>query len=105
MIDPQPFPQKDALLRRLRFRGAVSVGERGQIAVPVELRRELDVTPGEKLLIFRLDGEGAAIVLTARGIARLLEGADAEELHRIFSDMAVSTKRANGSATAGGDSE
>lgn len=78
---------KDALLGRLRFRGAASVGERGQMALPAELRRELDVKSGEKLLVFRVDGHEAALVLTADGIASLLEGAAADELRQVFSDL------------------
>lgn len=35
-----------------KFYGAVTVGERGQIAIPAEARRELDVTPASKLLAF-----------------------------------------------------
>ena len=34
-----------------KFYGAVVVGERGQIVIPVEARREMDITAGEKLII------------------------------------------------------
>jgi len=35
------------------FYGTVTVGERGQIVVPAELRKELGVAPGDKLLIWQ----------------------------------------------------
>jgi AbrB family looped-hinge helix DNA binding protein len=34
------------------FYGAVTVGERGQIVIPAEARREFEISPGEKLLMF-----------------------------------------------------
>jgi len=43
----------DELTERMpRFYGSVTVGERGQVAIPVEARREQDITPGGKLLAF-----------------------------------------------------
>lgn len=38
--------------RMPRFYGSVTVGERGQVAIPAEARREQDITPGGKLLAF-----------------------------------------------------
>ncbi len=35
------------------FYGSVTVGERGQIVIPAEARADLDIKPGEKLLILR----------------------------------------------------
>lgn len=35
-----------------KFFGAVTVGERGQVAIPVEARRELEISPADKLLAF-----------------------------------------------------
>jgi len=32
--------------------GAATVGERGQIALPAEARRELGIDPGDKLMVF-----------------------------------------------------
>lgn len=33
------------------FYGVATVGERGQIAIPSEARHELDISPGDKLLV------------------------------------------------------
>lgn len=35
------------------FYGAVTVGERGQVVVPADARHELDIKPGDKLVIMR----------------------------------------------------
>lgn len=36
-----------------QFYGSVTVGERGQIVIPVEARNEMGIHPGDKLLIMR----------------------------------------------------
>jgi AbrB family looped-hinge helix DNA binding protein len=38
-------------LRRL-FYGAVTIGERGQVVVPAEARKDCRIEPGDKLLVF-----------------------------------------------------
>ena len=35
------------------FYGTVTVGERGQVVVPAELRKELEIQAGDKLLIWK----------------------------------------------------
>jgi bifunctional DNA-binding transcriptional regulator/antitoxin component of YhaV-PrlF toxin-antitoxin module len=46
-----------------KFYGAVTVGERGQIAIPAEARRELDISPSNKLLAFgNLDAKALMFV-------------------------------------------
>ena len=35
------------------FYGAVTVGERGQIVIPVDARKMFGIEPGQKLLVFR----------------------------------------------------
>ena len=42
--------------------GTVTVGERGQIAIPTEARDELGIKPGEKLLIFQGMHKGALMI-------------------------------------------
>ncbi len=32
--------------------GSVTVGERGQVVIPVEARNNLDIKPGDKLIVF-----------------------------------------------------
>jgi len=40
------------------FYGAVAVGERGQIVIPMEARKAYGIKPGDKLLAFGVDGKG-----------------------------------------------
>lgn len=41
------------------FYGAVTVGERGQVVIPAEARKEMTIQPGDKLLIWKHpSGEG-----------------------------------------------
>lgn len=34
-----------------KFLGAVTVGERGQVVIPVEVRKMLQIKPGDKLVV------------------------------------------------------
>jgi AbrB family looped-hinge helix DNA binding protein len=55
-----------------KFYGAVIVGERGQIVIPAEARREMEITPGEKLIIMGgFHGDGLMIIKT-KSVAQLL---------------------------------
>jgi AbrB family looped-hinge helix DNA binding protein len=46
-----------------KFYGAVTVGERGQVAIPAEARRELEISPSTKLLAFgSLDAKALILV-------------------------------------------
>jgi AbrB family looped-hinge helix DNA binding protein len=54
------------------FYGTVVVGERGQIVIPAEARRELEITPGEKLIIMgNVHGDGLMVIKT-KSITQLL---------------------------------
>lgn len=44
-------PQRDRI--EDHFYGTVTVGERGQIVIPAEARREYDIETGDKLLVMR----------------------------------------------------
>ena len=39
-------------MTEFEFYGSVTVGERGQIALPASLRKDLSIKPGDKILIF-----------------------------------------------------
>ena len=45
------------------FYGAITVGERGQVVIPAEARKELGIGPGDKLLVFQHPC-GASLILT-----------------------------------------
>lgn len=43
--------------------GAVNVGERGQLVIPADLRKDMDIKPGDKLMIFaKLDRKMISIM-------------------------------------------
>lgn len=43
----------DKLLEEMpKFYGAVTIGERGQVVIPIEARKELGLEPATKLLVF-----------------------------------------------------
>jgi AbrB family looped-hinge helix DNA binding protein len=46
-----------------KFAGAVTVGERGQIVIPAEVRAQLMIGPGDKVLVFTR-GDGKDILIT-----------------------------------------
>lgn len=50
-------------LGEAKFYGSVTVGERGQIALPIELRRALGIEPGAKLLILQIEGKPVIYVV------------------------------------------
>jgi len=44
--------------------GTVTVGERGQIVIPVEARKELGLEPSTKLLVFGSPHGGGGLIIT-----------------------------------------
>jgi AbrB family looped-hinge helix DNA binding protein len=63
-----------------RFYGSVTVSERGQIAIPVEARREFNIRVGDKLLVLGDLGQGLALMKASTmlekypGFLEILEG-------------------------------
>ena len=58
--------------------GVVTVSDKGQIAIPVDLRKDLDIKQGEKLMILKRKDEAGLTLLK-------LEKMD-ELMHRIQAD-------------------
>jgi AbrB family looped-hinge helix DNA binding protein len=54
-------------------RYAVTLGERGRLVLPAQLRRRLDLHPGDRLIL-TVEPEGGFRVVTARAQARRLLG-------------------------------
>lgn len=55
------------------FYGAVTVSERGQIALPAQARRDLGISPGDKLLVLGDPEQGLALMSFER-LTRNLQG-------------------------------
>ena len=58
-----------------KFFGSVTVGERGQVAIPASARRDLDIAPNAKLLVFGGPGKHALMLLKAESVAEFMANA------------------------------
>ncbi|MCL1840152.1 MAG: AbrB/MazE/SpoVT family DNA-binding domain-containing protein [Propionibacteriaceae bacterium] len=45
--------------------GAARIGERGQIAIPADARRDLNIQPGDKLMVFGNRINGSVVLIKA----------------------------------------
>ncbi|HAS27788.1 MAG TPA: AbrB family transcriptional regulator [Dehalococcoidia bacterium] len=50
--------------RETKFYGSTTVGERGQMVIPAEARRDLNITPSTKLLVFAGGPGGESLIIT-----------------------------------------
>jgi len=62
--EPGSFPWQ-FVPRPGRVYGAATVGERGQIALPADARRELSIDPGDKLMVFGNKLNGSIVLIKA----------------------------------------
>ncbi|MHB8859914.1 MAG: AbrB/MazE/SpoVT family DNA-binding domain-containing protein [Thermoleophilia bacterium] len=58
-----------------QFWGSATVGERGQIVIPADARQEMDIKPGDKLLIFSGMRGGALNVIKAEQVSEFVSRA------------------------------
>jgi AbrB family looped-hinge helix DNA binding protein len=64
---------KDKLEERIpKFYGAVIVGERGQIVIPAEARRDMQITHGERLIILGSPQENGLMITKVGPILQLM---------------------------------
>jgi len=61
--------------------GSVTVGERGQVVIPAEARRDLEIIPGTKLLVFSGPGGKALMFVEASSITEFIAKATARFSH------------------------
>ena len=60
--------------------GVVTVSDKGQIAIPVDLRRDLNIKPGDKLFVIkRIDESGFTLIKLEKLDSLMLEMAEDEE--------------------------
>ncbi len=43
---------------KMKFYGSTTVGERGQLVLPADVRKEFNIKPGDKMVVFGAEGEG-----------------------------------------------
>ncbi len=58
-----------------RAYGAVTVGERGQLVIPSELRKALNIKSGDQLMVFAKLDKKVISLMPARDFSRFLERA------------------------------
>ena len=63
------------MFKDIKFYGSVTVGERGQIALPVELRKKQGIKQGDKLLVLGRDEKDTAGVFLMKGdmLSKMME--------------------------------
>lgn len=69
--------------------GMVTVGERGQIVIPAEARRDLGIEPGDKLVIMRHPGHAGIIVFKMQAVKEFIEMFQ-REMERLENQLAQS---------------
>ena len=76
------------------FYGAVTIGERGQVVIPAEARKQHDLEPGEKLLVFRHPHVRGVVLARLEDVQAIV--AELRQLHDVMSrvgeDLAAKTK-------------
>jgi AbrB family looped-hinge helix DNA binding protein len=59
----------------LKFYGASTIGERGQIVIPADARKDFEITPSTKLLFFGTHGGIGLMITKAEAITDFLSKA------------------------------
>jgi AbrB family looped-hinge helix DNA binding protein len=77
-----------------KFAGAVTVGERGQIVIPAEVRAQLLIGPGDKVLVFTR-GDGKDILITKAESFELRAEAMFNHFKPLLNEVKKVTKKNN----------
>jgi AbrB family looped-hinge helix DNA binding protein len=52
--------------KRFSLVGTATVGPKGQVVIPVEVRETLSIKPGDKLVVMQVGGKDAVVFITER---------------------------------------
>lgn len=55
-----------------KFYGATTVGERGQVVIPAEARRDFDIKPADKLVVLGSHNKGGLMITKAETLTQFL---------------------------------
>jgi len=71
------------------FYGTVTVGERGQIVVPAQARTDLDINPGDKLLVFGHPHQIGLTIVNVANVASIMTFMEQalEEMHKHIDEV------------------
>jgi AbrB family looped-hinge helix DNA binding protein len=61
--------------------GVTTVGERGQVVIPAEARRDFKITPTTKLLVFGNQGHGGLMLIRAEAVSEFITTATRTLVH------------------------
>jgi AbrB family looped-hinge helix DNA binding protein len=88
----------------MRYFGSATVGDRGQMVIPADARRELGIEPGEKMVIFGRGG-GRLMLVKAELVSNFVSKAlsDLADLERQLREDAESAMAAAVDAAAASD--
>jgi AbrB family looped-hinge helix DNA binding protein len=57
---------------KLEFFGSATVGERGQVVLPIELRKKIQLQPGDKLIVMGTLGDSLILLLKSDFLINIL---------------------------------
>ncbi len=60
--------KKGICKKRRKFFGQITVTDKGQVAIPIELRKELDIKKGDKLVVIKRDDQKGLNLLKVAAI-------------------------------------
>lgn len=74
------------MFHKPEFYGSATVGERGQIVLPAELRKKVGIKAGDKILVLGKEGpEGTwSVILVESSVLKKMFSRMTEDLGRIF---------------------
>jgi AbrB family looped-hinge helix DNA binding protein len=55
-----------------KFYGATTIGERGQVVIPAEARKDLNLSPSTKIMVFGAPMGGGLLIIKADSVAEML---------------------------------
>ena len=55
------------------FYGVITVSDKGQIAIPIDVRRELDIKTGDRLIVIKRKDNAGIILLKTEKMDTLIE--------------------------------
>jgi AbrB family looped-hinge helix DNA binding protein len=81
-----PTTQCQSMMKKTIFYGSATVGERGQIALPVKLRKEFNINKGDKLLVIGMPHHANIMLINPEAMNAYLEVIN-ENINRIKSTI------------------
>jgi AbrB family looped-hinge helix DNA binding protein len=65
------------VFKKAEFFGNTTVGERGQVVLPINLRKSFEIQAGDKLIVAGIPGPGLVIMFKAEFFDEMLKRMDA----------------------------